>query len=415
MPQTTSRRDFLKTAGATAISMSALSYARVAGANDRLRIGVIGCGSRGRDAHMTGANVHAKAENVEIVAVCDPWRIAREKAAAMCKEWYGLDAEQYVSYQDLLASPNVDAVMIASPDHVHTTHLEAAANAKKDIYVEKPMAKDLEHLKSAVDAVKANGVVVQVGTQLRSMGSMTGCRDLYKTGMLGKVGRIEQCRNGHRPYWYSYMKPDVKEEDLDWKEFVSGVSDRPFDPIFYSGWYGHREFSDGPVPGLASHFIDLVHYITGAQFPTSAVCLGGTYTWNDENKFTAPDHVHALWTYPEGFMVSYSTNFGNGSGNSFRFFGDQAVLDCVEWSAPFVTTEGVGQPDGRLKEKTDVTPVDTPDHVLNWIQCIRSRGTPNASIDAGYQHSIASLLAVRAFDTGKRQVYDPEKREIREG
>lgn len=414
MSQITTRRSFLKTTGAAAVALTALNHTRAHGANDRLRIGIIGCGSRGREAHMAGVHPHDKTQNVEFVAVCDPWRLAREKAAALTKDWYGVEAKQFSSYRDLLEYKDIDAVMIASPDHVHTTHLQAAANAKKDVYVEKPLAMDFEALKAACDAVKANNIVAQVGTQLRSMSSMTGCKELYATGILGKVGRIEQCRNGHRPYWYAYMK-DAKEEDVDWKEFLADRPMRPFDPVLFTGWYGYREFSDGPVPGLASHYLDLIHYITGAQFPTSAVSLGGTYTWKDEHNFTCPDHVQALWTYPEGFMVSYSTNFGNGGGNSFKIFGNQGIMDLVDWSNPFVSEDGAGQPDGRLKEKTPVKEVEMPDHMLNWLQCVRDRKTPNASIDAGYQHAVAALMAVRAYDTGKRHVYDHEKREIREG
>jgi len=394
--------------------MSAASYARIVGANDRISIAMIGCGDRGAGAHMPGVHRYDKEQNVEFTAVCDPWKIPREKAAAMCKDWYGRKPRQFVSYRDVMARDDIDAVMIASCDHQHTTHLEAAAKAKKDIYIEKPLAMDFNKLKAAYDAVKANNVVVQVGTQLRSMPSMTGCRELYKTGILGVVGRIEQCRNGARPYWHSRLK-EVKEEDVDWKEFLMDVPMRPFDPNHYSGWYGYREFSDGPVPGLGSHFIDLVHYITGAKFPTSAICMGGTYTWNDEYKFTCPDHVQAQWIYPEGFMVSYSTNFGNGSGNSFKIFGNEGVMDLVEWSAPTLSAEGVGAPSGKIPEKRPVEEVETPDHMLNWLQCLRTRETPNASIDAGYQHAVAVIMAMMAYDSGRRQIYDAEKRKIREG
>ncbi|HNT88572.1 MAG TPA: Gfo/Idh/MocA family oxidoreductase, partial [Candidatus Hydrogenedentes bacterium] len=144
MSDKTTRRDFLKTAtaGAAAVSMSAASYARVAGANDRLSIGIIGCGSRGRGAHMTGLRPFIESQNLEITAVCDPWRVAREEAAAMTKDWFGREARRFVSYRDVVALEDVDAVMIASCDHQHTTHLEAAAQAKKDVYVEKPLSMD---------------------------------------------------------------------------------------------------------------------------------------------------------------------------------------------------------------------------------------------------------------------------------
>ncbi|UCG50349.1 MAG: Gfo/Idh/MocA family oxidoreductase [Phycisphaerales bacterium] len=411
-----SRRRFLKAtaAGGAVMALSAKSYSRVAGANERISIGIIGCGSRGVGAHMAGVQKHAKSQNIEITAVCDPWRIHREAANAKVKQWFGRDARQFSSYRDLLALKDIDAVMIASCDHQHTTHLKAAAEASKDAYCEKPLARRMDRLRDACDAVKKARTIVQIGTQLRSYPTFTGCRELYKTGILGTVGRIEQCRNGERPYWYSYVK-GVEEKDVDWKEFLMDRPMRPFDPVLYSGWYGYRDFSDGPVPGLASHFIDLVHYITGAKFPASCVCLGGTFTWKDENKFTCPDHVQALWIYPEGFMVSYSTNFGNGSGNSFKIFGDQGVLDMVNWNAPVLTAEGGGKRMGKIRGKNPVKEVPMPDHFLDWLQCMRTRKTPNASIDAGYQHAVACIMAMQSYDTGRRTVYNPQKRDISEG
>ncbi|MCC6797116.1 MAG: Gfo/Idh/MocA family oxidoreductase [Candidatus Hydrogenedentes bacterium] len=416
MALTTDRRTFLKSAaaGATAISMNAASYARVIGANDRINIGIIGCGGRGIGAHMRGINTHAQSENVVISAVCDPWRLRREEAAALCKEWYNLDARQFVSYRDLIELDDIDAVTIASCDHQHTTHLKAAAEAKKDIYAEKPLGKDLEGVKKACDAVKKNNVVVQVGTQLRSMASMTGARELYKTGVLGKVGRIEQHRNEWRPYWYSYVK-DVKCDDVDWDEFLMDAPRRPFDANLYSGWYGYRDFSDGTVPGFGSHFIDLVHYITGAQFPISSVCQGGTFTWNDDYKFTCPDHAQATWIYREGFMVSYTTNCGNGGGDSFLISGENGAIDLVNWEKPMLTGDGAGPKMACVPEPKMIEHVERPDHMLDWLQCIRTRNTPNASIDAGYQHAVAVIMAMRAYDTGHRMVYDPEHREIRKG
>ena len=157
-----SRRDFLKTAAGAAVSLSALNYAKSAGANDRLSIGLIGCGSRMKGSIMPSVKNYAKDQNLEITAVCDPWRLAREEAAGMCKDWFGRDPQQYVSYRQLLDESGVDVVMIASPEHLHTTHLKAVAEAKKDVYCEKPLAKDMEGLKAAYDAVKASGIIVQV-------------------------------------------------------------------------------------------------------------------------------------------------------------------------------------------------------------------------------------------------------------
>ena len=174
MSQST-RRDFLKTASlsAAAVSMSAVSYARVKGANERIALAQLGCGRRGIGAHMAGVHNHDKAENVEYVAVCDPWKVSRDNAAARIKDWYGLDAKPYVSHEELLADDSIDAVLIASCDHQHTTQLEAVAKAGKDTYCEKPLSNDLESLKRAVKAVEDSGIICQIGTQLRSYPSFT--------------------------------------------------------------------------------------------------------------------------------------------------------------------------------------------------------------------------------------------------
>ena len=145
MPNAPSRRQFLATASAgAAFAFTASSYARIAGANERIAIAQIGCGGRGYHAHMGGVHKFDKEQNVEFTAVADPWRLRRERAAARCKEWYGRPARQFSSYRDIVALKDIDAVMIASCDHQHSTHLEAAARAKKDAYCEKPLAMDME-------------------------------------------------------------------------------------------------------------------------------------------------------------------------------------------------------------------------------------------------------------------------------
>lgn len=417
MQNSPSRRQFLATASAgAAMAFTATSYGRVIGANERISLGLIGCGGRGYAAHMTGVHTHDKEQNVEFVAVSDPWRIRRERAAGRCKEWYGRAAKQFASYRDILALKDVDAVMIASCDHQHAVHLEAAAKAKKDAYCEKPLAMDMESLKRCCDAVKAAGIVVQMGTQVRSFPTSTGCRDLFRTGAIGKVTRIEQCRNGTKPYWYSWMQraEPIKEEDVDWKEFLMNRPMRRFDGKLLTGWYGFREFTDGPLANLGCHFIDLYNYIVGTTLPASCVAQGGTFTWKNEG-FTCPDHCEAVWTYPEGFLVSYSTNFGNGSGSVHKIYGEQGTFDLTNWQKPVYSSAGAIKPGKLSAKETPVAPVETPDHFLNWLQCLRSRKACNAPIEAGYQHCVPALMAVRAMDTGRRQVYDSKKRDFHDG
>ena len=418
MKNNVSRRDFIRQGALVASgvsvfpeSLTILKKGRSQGANDRIRIGIIGCGSRGNRVYMNGIHNHAEKMNAEIVAVCDPWRLSREQTNVKVKEWYGHDAKQFVSYRDLLEMKDLDAVMIASPDHLHTLHLEAAARAGKHVYVEKPLAMDMGKLISATDAVKESGIVVQIGTQLRSLPGINGARELFNQGKIGKLSRVEECRNSPRPYWYGYLR-DVKKEDVDWKEFLHDRPDRPFNPDVYSAWYGYYEFSHGPIPNLGAHLIDIVHFVAGAGFPESCVCLGGTYTWKDEHKFTTPDCIQATWTYPEGFLVSSSNNLGNGMGSVRNFYGDKGMIRMSNWNEPFINADGSPRGDTSVKGERAVTPVDVPDHFLNWLRCIRKNEKTIAPIEAGYQHAVAVLMAMKSYETGRKTTYDHKQRKI---
>ncbi|MCX6908822.1 MAG: hypothetical protein NTY01_12365 [Verrucomicrobia bacterium] len=188
---------------------------------------------------------------------------------------------------------------------------------------------------------------------------------------------------------------------------------RPFDAEVYTGWYGYLDSTDGPVANLGCHFIDLYNYITGVQFPKSCVCNGGVFTWKDEHKFTCPDHVEALWVYPEGFMVAYSSNLGNGGGSRHRYFCEKGQLNLDNWGAPTYSAEGGPKRDGTIRGVNDVKPIETPDHFQDWLQCMRTGKPTRAPIEAGYLHSVTCLMAVESFKFGRRTTYDPKTRTIR--
>jgi len=412
------RRQFLYVTGAalaaTRTTVTAVERARAIGANERIRIGLIGCGSRGVTAHMAAIRDHAKTANAAVVAVTDPWRVAAEKAARQAKEWFGDDVLIARHWQELLARSDIDAVMIASPDHAHATQLEAAARARKHVYVEKPIANRMSELLRAVDAVREAGVIVQVGTQLRSMPYAVASRKLIESGVLGHVSRAEQIRNAEQPYWLHYVKKDVRAEDVDWEQFTMGQVQRPFDPTVYSGWYGVYAFSQGPIPQWGVHFLDTMHYILGLDCPETCVCLGGIYSWKHEI-FDVPDQVHALWHYPQGLMISYSTNFGNGYGNTTRILAEKGVLKLDRSSELVYTAEGGCRRDGNIRGENKLPLEDRPDHFLNWLQCLRSGERPHASIDAGYSAAVASIMAVESYEKGCRMRYDPATRTIQPG
>lgn len=407
--QTLSRRNFIQQTRNGMLVATAFSMvpARAFGANDRLRIGIIGCGSRAYSSLIPEILQFAGEENVVIRAVCDVWRQHREEAAAKVEAHFNTAPQAYVDYEELLAQPDLDAVVIATPEHQHTTMLEKAIQAGKDVYCEKPLAMNMAELNQAVDAVKASDRVVQMGTQLRSWPSFTGCRQVVREGQLGQVVKVMQVRNTYRPYWHDYIRP-IKEEDTDWKRFLFNKEDRPFDADQHSTWYGYRDFTIGPIASMMAHFVDLIHYITGVGFPESAVCLANTYAWKDAR--TVPDSMHALLDYKQ-FMVSFCVAYGNGGGNSMRFFGTKGMLDATNWREPILSGEGSQDPD-RVKEAHQVPDAEATPHMQNWLQCLRTRKKPHADIDAGYQHAVACILANEALLHKRQMVYHHETRSI---
>jgi len=405
------RRDFV----GTSIAVTAASLSRVRGANDRINIGIIGCGDRGRESHMKDILSFRNDCRVQIVAVCDPWRQMREKAAAAVKTATGEEPRQFVHYQDLLAHRDLDAVTIATPEHQHCTQLIAAVEAGKDAYIEKPLAMNMDELKRAVDAVDRSGRVVQNGTQIRSLPQARAARQFVSAGGLGKVLKASQARNGYRPYWYQYAERPIREEDVDWKAFLMHLPDRPFDPDQYAGWYAYREFSRGPHTTQGLHFVDTVHYITGVGAPTSAVSHFGIYRWKHPRR-TAPDSVEMTFEYPEGFVVRYGQFFGNAAGRFLNLYGTRGSIDCSNWSWDGewpLSGEGTEEPE-RIQPGATLPKAESVHHMKNWLECLRTREEPNAPMSAGYAHAVAGILADESHVRGRKMVYDPVKREIAE-
>ena len=197
----------------------------------------------------------------------DIWGRQREAAALKVQETVGTTPEQIHAYEDLLARDDIDVVIIGTPDHQHCMQLIDAVRAGKDVYVEKPLATDLRELNKAYDVVRSSDRVVQMGTQVRSFPTSVAARAFVRASGLGKIFKIEQSRNSYKPYWYSYAERRLDERDTDWKRFLQQRRSRRWDAQQYAGWFGYRDFSDGPHSNLGVHFFDLVHYITGAGPP----------------------------------------------------------------------------------------------------------------------------------------------------
>ena len=421
------RRSFLNQAATIAASAgTALSYTRIRGANDRIRLGHIGIGGRGRG--LAGIAGRLKdSHNVEMAAVCDLWRVNRERAEAKAKDVYGRAPRTFPHMEDLLALEDIDAVIISTADFQHAKVLKLAVEAGKDAYVEKPFANVLEDAKAARDAVLERNAIVQVGTQHRSEPYQIAAKAVIDTGALGKISKCEIVWNFHGPRWRG--RPEVKqirEEDTDWKRWLLGKPDRPFDPRAYFEFRLYKDFSSGIADQWMSHGIDLMHYFLNEPVPRSMVAHGGIFAWPDGRE--NPDTFQALVEYPN-FLVSYSTSFGNDCDSFSRIMGTKATLINIggegspRWK--LVEERGTYEENPYLKraekwvtlagdDKPGPTYIsdNVPYHMQNWFECLRSRKQPNATVRHGFAHAVAVIMAARAYREGRKVTWDAEREQI---
>jgi predicted dehydrogenase len=432
-PEKISRRSFLNrgaaTIGAATVASTAISYSRIAGANDRIALGHIGIGSRGRELDWIVGQLKDK-HNAELTAVCDLWKVNREKAAAQAQRTYGRAPRSFQHLEDLLALKDVDAVLISTPEHSHSPVLRLVAEAGKDAYVEKPMGNVLEETKAARDAVLARKLIVQVGTQHRSELYPRAAHDLVEKGVLGEVAKIEIEWNFHGPRWRG--RPEVKqlrEADTDWRAWLMTKPDRPFDPQLYFEFRLYKDFSSGIADQWMSHGIDLVHWFMDDPFPKSVLAHGGIFSWHDGRQ--NPDTFVALCEYPKGFLVSYSTSFGNDAPSFTRYMGKKATLFNVggEGSPRYQLVEEKGNHEDnpmvdaqrtseyiQLPSDQGLPPMGMGDddlhHMTNWFECLRSREQPHATVLNGFSHSVACIMAAHSYWQGKKLFWDAKHEQI---
>jgi predicted dehydrogenase len=265
------RRAFLgqsgRLAGGAALATTARSYGRILGANDRISLGHIGIGNRGRELAQIAGTLKSS-HNVEMTAVADLWKVNRERAASEYTAHFGRAPRAFPQIEDLLALKDVDAVLISTPEHSHSPILKMAVEAGKDAYVEKPMGNVLEEVKAARAAVLEHKRIVQVGTQHRSEPYPRAARELVRTGVLGEVSKIEVEWNYHGPRWRGREEvAQIREADTDWKKWLMNKPYRPFDPRLYFEFRLYKDFSSGISDQWMSHGIDLVHWFMEERFP----------------------------------------------------------------------------------------------------------------------------------------------------
>ncbi|MGA3049808.1 MAG: Gfo/Idh/MocA family oxidoreductase [Terracidiphilus sp.] len=441
-----SRREFLKAGSAALaataipsnISWAASSYNQILGANDRVRVGVIGCGDRMKSALIPAFLQNSKDMNFQFVAVSDIWSRRREEGAAYIQKLSGDAIVPMRNNDELYARKDVDAVLIATADFQHAFHGTEAVNAGRDAYVEKPTAHKMEDARIFRAAVHKSGKIVQVGTQRRSTPSYIKAAEYIKSGAFGDIVMVEMTWNVNQPG--RWRRPDVvpllKEEDTDWRRYLTNYPHEPFDARKYLEFRLFWPYSSGIPDQWLVHQIDTVHWFTGLPHPRSVVANGGIYLWKDGRQnwdtMTAVFDYGPLDDLSKGFQVQYSSRFTNSAGGVKELYYSNGGM--IDMDKQTVTSTGglsarsaaeMGMKPNLLNsfslvEKTESVATDADTHsdpqtsanMRNWMECVRSRKTPNASIEAGYSHSVALCMNVAAIQTGQKVTFDDKTQQV---
>jgi predicted dehydrogenase len=433
----TTRREFIQKSalGAVGMTLGAKSYSRIIGSNDRVRVGIVGFSDRFRSSLAPAFLSMSKELNFEIVAVSDLWNRRRDEAEVFFKQ-KGFGVRKARNNDELYEGKDTDAVIISTADFQHALLLADAVRAGQDVYCEKPFAETMSDAREALKAVKETKKIVQIGSQRRSTPNYIAANEYIRSGKFGKIVMVEMSWNVNQPG--RWRRPEltgvIKEADTDWKRFQLNRAPSEWDPRKYLEFRLFWPYSSG-IPGQwMAHQIDTVHWFTGLSHPNSVAANGGIYLWKDGR--TNFDTMTAVMDYGNadyGFQVVYSSRFTNSAGGTKEIYfsnGGSLNLDTNK-----ITSEGglsINDAKSMKMQQNLLAPGDLPGfkvetsantgsdpmtnaHMRNWMECVRSRKTPNADIMAGYNHSIANIMCTAALRTGEKASFDETRQEVLAG
>jgi len=426
------------------VASKASSYAQILGANDRVRVGIVGYSDRCRQTLIPSFLMHAKELNFDLVAVSDIWNRRREEGAAAVGKLVGHEIAKARNNEELYARNDVDAVLIATADFQHALHGVEAVRAGRDAYVEKPMANTMDDARAILKAVEETKRVVQIGSQRRSGSNYIRANEFIKSGKFGDIVMVEMTWNVNQPgrWRRPQLVKEIRKEDTDWDRFLLNRREKgakaAWDPRKYLEFRLFWPYSSGIPCQWMSHQIDTVHWFSGLPHPRSVVANGGIYQWHDGRQnfdtMTAVFDYGPLNDMSKGFQVVYSSRFSNSAGGVKELYYSNAGMLNLDTNK--ITPEG-----GLRKKEADEmqmqpnllgemsladpaasAPVSTSAntgadsltaaHMRNWMECVRSRKTPNASVQAGYNHATAISMTVAAMQTGQRVTFDDATQKV---
>ncbi|HEV3207810.1 MAG TPA: Gfo/Idh/MocA family oxidoreductase [Terriglobales bacterium] len=396
------RRDFVKQTICGAAAMLAYPPSRVLGANDRVRVGLIGPGARGQELLKQILELR----NVELVAVADIYTRNRDHAKQLAP-----GVQTFDDHRRLLDLHDVDGVIVASPLHCHARHFLDTLAAGKDLYAEKTMTWSIPEANQCREAAKKSNRVIQIGLQHESSGALADTRNWIKDGLVGRVTQVESWMSRNTPHgkgqWVRLVPSDCTAQNVNWNAFLNGRPERPFDAYKFINWRLFWEFSGGNVTENMVHQIAWIMSALDLPLPASAYMSGGVFSEKDGRE--VPDTIAITLDFPNDTVVTWQSTFSNSRyGLGERLLGSDGTVEHVAGATEMVSgkseeglryyPEKTNRPDG-----TAITG-NSPDqnHMANWIDCMQSRKTPNASVDIGYRSAIAVHMANLSYRQKQR-------------
>ncbi len=379
MTTTLNRRTFLIASGLTALAST-----KVLGANNTIRVGVIGAGGRMRGL----LNAADKVGSYQIVAVSDVYGPHRDAV----KERSGGLATTHLDYHEVL-DKEIDAVIIAAPDHWHVRMATDALAAGKDVYLEKPVTHTLEEGATLTHALRSSKQILQCGMQQRSWTHFRDAVDLIQGGSLGRITQV-------RTYWWqnyqlNWASKPVDTKELNWKRWLGSAPDQPFSEEKFNHWRWFWNFGGGAMTDLFTHWIDVAHWAMKSDQPRAAQMLADKYIFE---QWDCPDTVQAAFRYP-GFDVVYEGMMSSSiDDGGLEFRGTEATLK-IDRSGFDVYREGADKTQNPILTEDSLRD-GTIDHMENFFECVRTRKEPNAPVEAGVAAARAGQLGNLAYHRG---------------
>jgi predicted dehydrogenase len=405
------RRTFLHrtTAAALGLGLSARTMARAKGANDRIVMGVIGSGGMGV-SNMKGL---LKVPGVEFAAVCDVDGKQAEKGVGAVIDAGGKAPQVHRDFRELLDRKDLDAVLIATPDHWHALPFIAACEAGKDIYCEKPISHSLVEAKAMLGAAKHFKRVVQIGTWQRSVRHFQTAIDFVRSGAMGEIA---VCRAWFVSIFNGWPKPMEQQPDgtpppdFDYDFWLGPAPKRAYNPNrSHWSWRWFYDYGGGLVTDWGVHMMDIVFLGMQQSDPISVACNGGIYVLKDGRD--TPDTMQAIYRFPN-FLMNWETRFSNGRGldggraHGAEFIGSKGTL-VVDRTDYQWFPEKQGDPGPKAFEKSP-----SHDHWQNFADCVRSRSKPRSDIESMARTTICCHLANIAYQSGKTIRWDAKKQDV---